>query len=128
MQLYQTVEQKKAAKLTGIICLALILLFIVWRWEYATPPTPLVSDLIEINLGNDENGMGEDQPLTKGRPSEAKDENKKSSSAAAEKNTTDENDDNEAAALVNNKNKKKNGKERKETGGGKHTKRAVESQ
>ena len=68
MQFYQTVEQKKAAKVTGIFCLALILLFIVWRWKYATPVTPLVSDLIEINLGNDENGMGENQPLKKGKP------------------------------------------------------------
>lgn len=110
VQLYKTEEQKKAAKSTGITCIALIILFIIIRWKSVPPPTPLIQDLIEINLGNNEDGSGDEQPLIKGKPTIAKeDKAAASTSSAASDNKNDENDDKDAAALVNSN--KKNHKE-----------------
>jgi hypothetical protein len=109
VQLYKTEEQKKAAKSTGIICIALIILFIVIRWKSIIPPTPLIQDLIEINLGNNEDGSGDEQPLIKGKPTVAKEEKSAASSSSASSNTNnDDNEDKDAAALVNSKDKKNN--------------------
>jgi len=104
VQLYKTEEQKKAAKSTGIICAALIILFIIIRWKSVPPPTPLIQDLIEINLGNNEDGLGDEQPLIKGNPTVAKEEKSEASSSSSESNSNDD-DDKDAAALVNSKNK-----------------------
>lgn len=109
VQLYKTEEQKKAAKSTGIICIVLIILFIFIRWKSVPPPTPLIQDLIEINLGNNEDGLGDEQPLIKGKPTVTKEEKSAASSTSASNDSkNDENDDKDAAALVNSKDKKNN--------------------
>lgn len=50
---------------TGIVGLFLIIA-IFYTWPLLIPPTPPVQDLIEINLGNEQEGMGNIQPLVKG--------------------------------------------------------------
>ena len=73
--IFSTEENKKAAAYTATICGVLLLLFIFIRWTVLPPTAPVIEDQIEINLGNDDEGFGEDQPLVKGTPSNVKEEN-----------------------------------------------------
>lgn len=50
---------------TGIVGLFLVIA-IFYTWPLLIPPTPPVQDLIDINLGNEQEGMGNIQPLVKG--------------------------------------------------------------
>jgi hypothetical protein len=69
IQTFSTEENKKAAVYTAIICGILLLLFIFIRWSDLPPATPLIQDQIVIDLGNDYEGYGEEQPMIKGTPS-----------------------------------------------------------
>jgi hypothetical protein len=66
---FETQKNKKAFLYTVIICGTLLLMFILISWKTMPPSIPVVQDLIEINLGNNENGFGEEQPLIKGERS-----------------------------------------------------------
>ncbi len=63
---FESEKNKKALLYTTIICGVLLLLFIIISWKVMPPSIPVIQDLIEINLGNNENGFGEEQPLIKG--------------------------------------------------------------
>ncbi|MBX2939173.1 MAG: hypothetical protein KF880_03765 [Ferruginibacter sp.] len=63
---FETEKNRKAFIYTVIICAVLLLLSILISWKSAPPPEPNPLDLIEINLGNDADGWGEEQPLVKG--------------------------------------------------------------
>ncbi|RZJ78597.1 MAG: hypothetical protein EOO20_27705, partial [Chryseobacterium sp.] len=63
---FESEKNKKAFMYTAIICGVLLLLFFLISWTVKPPVIPPVPDEIEINLGNDENGFGEEQPLIKG--------------------------------------------------------------
>ena len=63
---FESEKNKKAFIYTSIICGVLLLLFFIIRWTVEPPTVPLVQDLIEINLGNNEEGFGKEQPLIKG--------------------------------------------------------------
>ncbi|HMG82939.1 MAG TPA: hypothetical protein VK559_07875 [Ferruginibacter sp.] len=66
---FEAEKNRKAFAYTVAICALLLLLFIFITWR-TSPPTPVVSsDLIEINLGNNNDGFGKDQPLIKGEMS-----------------------------------------------------------
>ena len=69
IQTFSTEENKKAAVYTALICGVLLLLFIFIRWSDLPPATPLIQDQIVIDLGNDYEGYGEEQPMIKGTPS-----------------------------------------------------------
>lgn len=62
-------RRKKALMYTAIICGIILLLFIIISWTVKPVPEPVVMDLMEINLGNNEDGFGETQPLIKGQKS-----------------------------------------------------------
>jgi hypothetical protein len=64
----QSEENKKALIYTTTICTILIILFILIRWNTNPPPEIVIQDQIEINLGNEEEGFGQEQPLKKGSP------------------------------------------------------------
>lgn len=50
-----------------LMCIGLFLIFaIFYTWPMHVPPTPVVADLIDVNLGNEQEGMGNIQPLVKG--------------------------------------------------------------
>ena len=99
-------RHKKAFTYTAIICGALLLMFIFISWTVLPPSPPVVQDLMEINLGNNDEGFGEEQPLIKGlgkpekeiaerpQPSPAKEE------VAEEKITPDDNAEADAAPVV----------------------------
>ncbi len=58
----------KALAITLGIAGALLLLFILLRWNLPTvPPTP-TQEFLEVNLGTDDFGSGKDQPLLPGEP------------------------------------------------------------
>ncbi len=68
-------NKRKALLITMASYLILLILFFFISWT-SKPVTPSpVSDLMEINLGNNENGDGEEQPLIKGDKTNNKDQN-----------------------------------------------------
>lgn len=70
-QTFEAQKNRKAFTYTLIICAVILLLFLIISWKVQPPTQPVVQDLIEINLGNDEDGFGEIQPLLKGERSPA---------------------------------------------------------
>jgi hypothetical protein len=59
-------RHRKALTYTAVICGALLLMFIFISWTVLPPSLPIVQDLMEINLGNNDEGFGQEQPLIKG--------------------------------------------------------------
>lgn len=51
---------------TGLICGFFLLFAILYTWPMRSAPVVQMQDLIDINLGNEEEGMGDVQPLVKG--------------------------------------------------------------
>ncbi len=50
--------------------LLLLLLFILFQYKIAPNPPAITNEGLEVNLGNSDNGMGNDQPKKKEKPSE----------------------------------------------------------
>jgi len=108
---FSTEENKKAAAYTATICGILLLLFIFIRWSVLPPTAPVIEDQIEINLGNEEQGFGEEQPLVKGTPSNAKEENTPTppdESSSDNITPPSDNNDADAAPVVKNEKPKTN--------------------
>ena len=63
---FEAEKNKKAFAYTIVICGTLLLLAFLISWPILQPPIPIPQELLEINLGNNEEGMGEIQPLIKG--------------------------------------------------------------
>jgi hypothetical protein len=103
---FEAEKNKKAFLYTIAICGVLMLLsfLIVYRIDKVSPP--LVQDLIEINLGNNDEGFGEEQPLVKGdmnanaEPLPAPPQQNNTTPPEAEKTPTAEDDAEEDAAPV----------------------------
>ena len=100
----ETDRRKKAFIYTLAICGGLLLLTILISWRNSPPPPLPELELIEINLGNNEDGFGEEQPLIKGErgPSQERiesDEASYSRETAEEKVIPDDNADEEAAVV-----------------------------
>lgn len=66
---FESEKNRKAFTYTVITCVALLLMFFLISWKNSPPPPPVIEDLMEINLGNNEDGWGEEQPLIKGEMS-----------------------------------------------------------
>jgi outer membrane biosynthesis protein TonB len=62
-------RHRKAFIYTAVICSVLLIAFIFISWTTLPPAPPIVQDLMEVNLGNDDEGFGEVQPLIKGERS-----------------------------------------------------------
>jgi len=104
---FEAEKNRKAFIYTVIICIILLLLAILIRWSIFQPPVPVIPDLIEVNLGNDLEGYGKEQPLIKGEMSSTQqpiEELHQKSSAARDEASkdiqADENDDKDAAPVV----------------------------
>lgn len=69
---YDAERRKKALIYTASICGALLILFFLISWKVMPPSVAKAEDLIEINLGNYEEGMGKVQPLIKGERGESR--------------------------------------------------------
>ena len=104
-QTFEAEKNKKALLYTTIICIVLLIIFLLIRWTAIPPNENMVKDLMEINLGNDSEGWGQDQPLVKGKKTSEKPatDNKNTSGAPSENTrvTSDNNNDKDAAAVNN---------------------------
>jgi len=107
MQLsFESEKNKKALVYTLIICGVLLLLAFIITFPVmkVTPPLVLAQDLMEINLGNNDEGFGEKQPLIKGEmnanaaPQPAPKQVNNSQAAAEEDQTTPDDNAEEDAA------------------------------
>ena len=63
---FEAEKNRKAFLYTAIICGVLLLLAIFITWPIMKVSEPVVQDLIQVNLGNDNEGFGDVQPLIKG--------------------------------------------------------------
>ena len=63
---FEAEKNRKALTYTLLICGLLLIFAIFYTWPMIIPPTPTVTDLIDVNLGNEVEGMGTVQPLVKG--------------------------------------------------------------
>ena len=61
-------KNMRAGGYTLLICVLLMLLFFVVKWHTPAFPAPPAEDGIEVNLGNSDAGLGNDQPLEPGEP------------------------------------------------------------
>ena len=104
---FETEKNQKASAYTAIICGILLLIAWVITWPTTPPPPPIVEDLIEVNLGNDNEGFGEVQPLIKGDMAPVQQPAQQNNVATAPANdepakdiTTDDKPDADAAAVT----------------------------
>lgn len=114
---FESEKNKKAFIYTLAICSGLLLLFFLVTWPVnKIAPPPAIQDLIEVNLGNEFEGMGEEQPLIKGERSpmqepvpEPKQNIAPATNDASKDIETDDNADEDAAPITKvEKNKNKN--------------------
>lgn len=103
---FETEKNRKAFIYTAIICSAILLIALLVSWKLPQHPPQILQDLIEINLGNDNEGYGDVQPLIKGERSPATEEpapqqqTAKANAQPAEDLKTDENTDAESAPVT----------------------------
>src|SRR4051794_12254565 len=103
---FEVRKNTKAATYTAIICGLFLIIAILYTWPLQIPPMPTVQDLIEINLGNEKEGLGSVQPLVKGNPapdvqsSNATMQNSKARQESAKDIQADEKDDADAAPVT----------------------------
>ncbi len=104
---FEAEKNKKAFLYTTIIITALLLIAIFYTWPNFQLPKPIAQDLIEINLGNFDEGFGEVQPLIKGEKTPGYDPGEQqqvkaiaSNDAPTENIEPDDNDDDDAAPIV----------------------------
>ncbi len=62
-------RHRKAFIYTAVICSVLLIAFIFISWTTRPAAPPIVQNEMEINLGNDDEGFGDVQPLIKGERS-----------------------------------------------------------
>jgi hypothetical protein len=104
---FETEKNRKAFIYTISICLALLLFAFLIKWTNFPPTQALAADLMEINLGNNEEGFGKVQPLIKGQmspevqaPVQAKQAAQTKTQAAEETAQPDDNAEEDAAPVT----------------------------
>lgn len=103
---FEIQKNTKALSYTGLICAIFLLIAFLYKWQLQTSPMPAIQDLIEINLGNEQEGMGDVQPLVKGDPAPEVPEPTTQNAAAvysepAKDIEADDEDDKDAAPVTN---------------------------
>ncbi len=68
---FETSKNVKAGTITGVICGGLFLLFFLVSWSAPVIQEPVFEEGLEVNLGIDDDGSGDVQPLRPGPPSAA---------------------------------------------------------
>lgn len=63
---FEAEKNRKALLYTAIVCALFLIFAFLYTWHITRPETPAIQDLIEINLGNEQEGMGDVQPLIPG--------------------------------------------------------------
>ncbi len=68
MKEFESKKNIQASGYTTVICILLAVVFLFVKWTLPTIPPPPIEEGIEVNLGNSEQGLGEDQPFLPGPP------------------------------------------------------------
>ncbi len=103
---FEIKKNTKALSYTAIICGLLVAIAFLYKWPLQFPPVPAIQDLIEINLGNEHEGIGNVQPVVKGDPAPdvSEPQSTQKSAATYEEPSKDiqanEDDDKEAAPVT----------------------------
>lgn len=63
---FEAEKNRKAFLYTAGIVGIFLIIAIFYTWPLQIPPIPTVQDIIDVNLGNEQEGMGEIQPMVKG--------------------------------------------------------------
>jgi hypothetical protein len=99
---FEAEKNQKAFIYTSVICGALVLIALI-SWKIPAPPVPPTEDLIEVNLGNFEEGMGDVQPLIKGEKAPDQESAPPQQATAAttppQEQQADDNNDEDAAPI-----------------------------
>ncbi len=66
---FESRKNMKAGGYTAVICILLLVVFLFVRWTLPPLPPMPADEGIEVNLGNSDQGIGEDQPFLPGQPS-----------------------------------------------------------
>ena len=114
---FEAEKNKKALMYTSIICGLFLIMAIFYTWPLQAPPIPAIEDLIDVNLGNEVEGMGDVQPLVPG--GRAPDNQSVTSTQSAQKANespsqnilAEEVDDEEAAPVMKTEKAKETAKE-----------------
>ena len=69
---FESEKNKKASAYTALVLGLLLIVFLFVTWTLPTIPPPIQEDGIEVNLGNSDAGLGEDQPMSPESPAPAK--------------------------------------------------------
>lgn len=106
---FEAEKNRKAFTYTSIIVGGILLIAFLWTWDLTQPPKQIADDLIEINLGNLQEGFGDVQPLIKGEktpgdePAEQQQQTPVASNNNAAENTQQEEDSKDEDATPINK-------------------------
>ena len=71
MNEFESKKNIQASGYTSVICILLAVIFLFVKWTLPTIPPPPIEEGIEVNLGNSDQGLGEDQPFLPGKPAPA---------------------------------------------------------
>lgn len=121
MQHFEAEKNRKALMYTSIICGLFLIIAIFYTWPMQVPPVPVSLDLIDVNLGNEMEGMGDVQPLVKGErapdnQSVASNQSARKAQEAPSQNIqADEDNDEAAAPVVKSENKNETSKQINQT-------------
>ena len=113
---FESEKNRKALTYTLLICGLLLIFAIFYTWPMIIPPTPTVTDLIDVNLGNEVEGMGTVQPLVKGEraPDNQSVASRQSARKVREEPSqnidADESDNKDAAPVIKSEKKKETSK------------------
>lgn len=87
---FELQKNRKAFTYTVIICAVILLIALLVSWKLPQHPPPVLQELIEINLGNNDEGYGEVQPLIKGPKAPSLESAEQYQSAAAKNQVTED--------------------------------------
>jgi outer membrane biosynthesis protein TonB len=71
---FEREKNLKALTYTGMVCGALLIIFFFAKWTLPQIPPPAFEEGIEVNLGNSDEGLGDEAPMIPGEPSASDDE------------------------------------------------------
>ncbi len=66
---FESRKNIQASGYTAMVCVLLLIVFLYVRWTLPNIPPPPEEEGIEVNLGNSDQGFGDDQPFLPGKPS-----------------------------------------------------------
>ncbi len=115
---FEAEKNRKALLYTAVIVGVFLIIAIFYTWPLQITPIKTVEDLIDVNLGNEQEGLGDIQPLVKGEraPDNQSIQSHQKASKVTENPSRDiqadeNNDDKEAAPVVKTEKPKEDAKD-----------------